>query len=185
MHATRGAEFGPPVEGFGHASLSELVRWDVTGFLVDAQRFDIDPEPFQRLVELVNHSVKILDEVVEARLIHSDLQQHHVFVRRTAPGAVEITGLIDLEFARFSDPGAESVFVTYELEGDPEGSLAAFCQGYECYSPSHDDRIRLAIHALTALGWAATDLHRVGQREKIPEILHAMNERLDREEGFL
>lgn len=185
MHAIRGAEFGPPVEGFGRASLSDLVRWDVTGLLVDAQRFDIDPDPFQRLVELVNHSVKILDEVAEARLIHSDLQQHHVFVRRTSGGAMEIAGLIDLEFARFSDPGAESVFVTYELEGDPEGTLAAFCEGYECYSPSHNDRIRLAIHALTALGWVATDLHRVGEQERIPDVLQAMNERLDREEGFL
>lgn len=185
MHSIRGAEFGPPVEGFGHASLSDLVRWDVTGLLVDAQRFDIDPEPFQRLVELVNHSVKVLDEVEEARLIHSDLQQHHVFVRRNPGGEVAITGLIDLEFARFADPGAESIFVSYELEGDPEGTLAAFCEGYGCYSPSHNDRSRLAIHALTALGWTATDLHRVGEREKIPAVLETMNERLDREEGFL
>lgn len=185
MHAYRGAEFGPPVEGFGHARLSDLVRWDVTGLLVDAQRFEIDPEPFQRLTDLVNHSVKVLDEVEEPRLIHSDLQQHHVFVQRSRAGRMEITGIIDLEFARFSDPGAESVFVSYELEGDPEGTLAAFCEGYACYSPSHDDRSRLAIHALTALGWAATDLHRVGQRERIPEILDDMTGRLDREEGFL
>lgn len=185
MHAVRGAEFGPPVEGFGHARFSDLVRWDVTGLLVDAQRFDIDPDPFQRLTELVNHSAKILDEVEDPRLIHSDLHQHHVFVQRTSMSAMEITGLIDLEFARFSHPGAESVFVTYELEGDPEGSLAAFCEGYECYSPSHNDRVRLAIYALTSLGWTATDLHRVGERERIPEILHTMNERLDREEGFL
>lgn len=185
MHAVRGAEFGPPVEGFGHTRFSDLLRWDVTGLLVDAQRFDIDPEPFQRLTELVNHSVNILDEVGEPRLIHSDLQQHHVFVQRNRVGEMEISGMIDLEFARFSDPGAESVFVTYELDGDPEGTLAAFCEGYQCYSPSHDDRSRLAIYALTSLGWTATDLHRVGRHDEIPLVLAAMTDRLDHEEGFL
>lgn len=185
MHSFRGAEFGPPIEGFGHANFSDLVRWDVTGLLVDARRFDIDSEPFRRLTELVNTSVKLLDEVREPRLIHSDLHQHHVFVSRHEDGAMEITGLIDLEFARFSHPGSESVFVTYELNGVPRDGLAAFCEGYDCYSPSSDDRSRLAIYALISLGWTATDLHRVGERERIPAVLQAMNERLDRAEGFL
>lgn len=185
MHSSHGAEFGPPIEGFGHARLSDLVRWDATGLVVDAQRFDLDPDPFRRLTDLVDHSARLLDEVSDPRLIHSDLHQHHVFVQSTMAGEMEITGLIDLEFARFSDPGAESVFVTYELKGDPEGTLAAFCEGYQCHSLTHDERRRLTIYALISLGWAATDLHRVGQRERIPAILEDMRGRLDQAEGFL
>lgn len=178
LHEVRGAEFGPPVEGLGHECWSDLVRWDVTGLLVDAQRFDIDPEPFQHLVELVNVSVKMLDEVTERRLVHSDLQQHHVFVQRREGGEVEISGLIDLEFARFADPGSESIFVSRALGGMENAAFAAFCEGYGCRPPSHNERERLAVYALTALGWAATDLWRTGQPERIPGVLDVMRERL-------
>lgn len=184
MHGVRGEAFGPPVEGLGHECWSDLIRWDVTGLLVDAQRFGIDPDPFRRLVDLVNHSVHLLDEITEPRLIHSDLHRHHVFVRRRVDGDVEISGLIDLEFARFADTGAESIFVDHELDGGDSAGFAAFCEGYGCHHPSHDERARLAIYALTSLGWAATDLHRTGERHRIDEALQAMAERLDHEEGF-
>lgn len=185
LHQIRGAEFGPPVEGLGHECWSDLVRWDVTGLLVDAHRFEIDPAPFQLLVELVNASVKVLDEVDEPRLVHSDLQQHHVFVRRRDDGEVEISGLIDLEFARFADPGSESIFVRRVLGEVADDAFAAFCEGYACRPPSHNERTRLEIYVLTALGWTATDLYRTGQLEHIPAVLAAMRERLgERETGF-
>jgi Ser/Thr protein kinase RdoA (MazF antagonist) len=185
MHGIIGAEFGPPVEGFGHQSWSDLVRWDVTGLLVDAQRFGLDADPFRRLTELVNHSTRVLDEVTDPRLIHSDLHPHHVFVDRNAAGAWEITGLIDLEYARFADPGSESIFVTRELEGGDDDAFAAFCEGYDCYPPSRHDRFRLDIYALTTLGWIATDLHRIGEPDRIPEILEFMSDRLDDEDRLL
>ena len=178
LHEIRGAEFGPPEEGLGHECWSDLVRWDVTGLLVDAQRFDIDPEPFQLLVELVNASVKILDEVTEPVLVHSDLQQHHVFIRRGEDGEMEISGLIDLEFARFADPGSESIFVSRTLGDVADDAFAAFCEGYGCRTPSHNERSRLEIYVLTALGWTVTDLDRTGQRERIAAVIEAMRKRL-------
>lgn len=182
MHSLSSRQFGPPEEGLGHESWSDMVRWDVTGLLVDAQRFGIDPDPFHRLTELVNQSVKILDEITEPCLIHSDLYTHHVFVRRTDDGGPEISGLIDFEFARFADPYSESVFVNAALEGDDDAEFQAFCEAYGCEQPTQQSRLRMVIYQLTALGWTVTDLHRTGEADGIPEVLGVMTTMLEREE---
>jgi aminoglycoside phosphotransferase (APT) family kinase protein len=182
IHAVRGAEFGPPEEGYGHGRWSELVRWDVTGFQVDAHRFGIESDAFQRLTMLVNGSVDDLDEVTEPRLVHSDLHDRHVFVRRDDRGAPVISGLIDLEFARFADPYSESIFVMQGLsEGDGE-EFAAFCDGYGCEPPARGSEHRSLIYQLTALGWIVMDLHRRGDDERIPEVLERMVVKLDEAE---
>jgi aminoglycoside phosphotransferase (APT) family kinase protein len=182
IHGVAGAEFGPPEEGYGHGRWSELVRWDVTGFQVDAQRFGIDPDPFQRLTMLVNGSVDELDDVTEPRLIHSDLHDRHVFIRRDDGGAPVISGLIDLEFARFADPYSESIIVMQEMgEGSGE-EFVAFCEGYGCEPPTRGAGLRSLIYQLTALGWTVMDLHRLGEDDRIPETLERMVAMLDEAE---
>jgi aminoglycoside phosphotransferase (APT) family kinase protein len=184
LHSLRSQQFGPPEEGFGHESWSDMIRWDVTGLQVDARRFGIDPEPFLRLTSLVNASVPILDEVTEPCLIHSDLYPHHVFVRRDDDGAMTISGLIDFEFARFADPLSESVFVGESLDPTAGEGFDAFCEAYGVESSSANSRVREHIYALIALGWIATDLHRTGQTNRIPEVLDRMNTILSTEEGL-
>jgi Ser/Thr protein kinase RdoA (MazF antagonist) len=182
IHSVRGAEFGPPEEGYGHGRWSELVRWDVTGLQVDAKRFGLDEDPFHRLTALVNGSVEELDHVTEPRLIHSDLHDHHIFVRRGNDDEPVISGLIDMEFARFADPYSESIFVMHETEDDVSEQFASFCQGYGCEPPTRTARRRSLIYQLTALGWNVMDLHRRGQEERLPEALELMVTTLDEAE---
>ncbi|HWV24455.1 MAG TPA: phosphotransferase, partial [Thermomicrobiales bacterium] len=73
IHTSVSETFGPPEAGLGFTTWSDLVRWDVTGLLVDADRFGLDTTPFQRLERIVDRAVPILNRIREARLIHSDL----------------------------------------------------------------------------------------------------------------
>jgi aminoglycoside phosphotransferase (APT) family kinase protein len=185
IHAIVGAEFGPPEEGCGHDSWAGQVRWDVTGLLVDAQRFGVDPDSFERLTALVNESVSVLDRITEPRLIHSDLHPRHVFVGRDSGGGMEVSGLIDLEFARFADPLSESIFVEDGLHPGEDAGFGAFCEAYRCDLPSRDSRLRSYIYQLTALGWTVMDLHRLGQEDRITGILGAMAQVLDEAERMV
>lgn len=185
IHSVVGSEFGPPEDGFGHGTWSDLVRWDVTGFRVDAHRFGIDEDPFRRLTAMVNEAVHILDKVTEPRLIHSDLHPRHLFVRRNEAGDVHISGIIDLEFARFADPYSESIFVMDALAGNSDPGMAAFCEAYGCELPDRSFGLRSVIYQLTALGWVVMDLHRKGQRDAIPEVLARMTALLDRAENAM
>lgn len=185
IHSVEGTEFGPPEDGYGQGAWSDLVRWDVTGFQVDAHRFDIDEDPFRRLTAVVNESVHILDMVTEPRLIHSDLHPRHIFVEQEEVGEVRISGVIDLEFARFADPYSESVFVMDALAGNRDPGMAAFCDGYGCEAPDRASSLRSLIYQLTSLGWVVMDLHRKGQRDAIPDVLARMTGLLDRAENAM
>lgn len=171
IHDVTGREFGPPEAGLGYATLSDLIRWDVTGFSVDALRFGIDAGPFDRLQSLVDDAAPVLNEIEEPRLIHSDLNQRHVFIGRSADGRREIAGLIDLEFARFADPYSESVFVDAVLLPRNDGSDVALCEGYDCAPPTHEDELRRHIYTLVALGWTVMDLVRQDQSQQVPPLL--------------
>lgn len=174
IHATLGEEFGPPVAGLGCATWSDLVRWDVTGFSVDAHRYDLEQEPFEHLQGLVDDAAPVLNQVTEPRLVHSDLNQRHVFIAPGSDGHQHITGLIDFEFARFADPYSESVFIDEALLPSNDGRDVALCEGYECEKPTHDDVLRQHIYILIAIGWTITDLVRRDQPKQVPALLERM-----------
>ena len=179
MHAIVRDEFGPPEAGLGYTTWSDLIRWDVTGFVVDAQRYGIQLAPFNRLQDLVDWAAPILNRVTEARLIHSDLNQRHIFISRDDDDRPRITGLIDFEFARFADPYSESIFVDEALLPSDDGRGDAFCEGYQCNRPTHDDMVCRRIYSMLAVGWIVTDLARKNEHEKIAYMLDRMQALLD------
>lgn len=174
LHSVVGEEFGPPEVGMGHTTWSEMIRWDVTRFLVDSRRYELDTEIFQDLCALVDNAVSVLDQVKEPRLVHSDLGLHHVFLSTTADGRYQISGIIDMEFARFADPYSETVFVEQQLMPSDDGRDVALCEGYECEPPTHDSQLRMQIYELVAMGWTVMDLMRREQSEQVPKVLDAM-----------
>jgi aminoglycoside phosphotransferase (APT) family kinase protein len=171
MHAIVDEEFGPPEAGLGYTTWSDLIRWDVSGFVVDAQRYGIDHEPFDRLQSLVDRMVPVLNQITEARLIHSDLNQRHIFIARDNDGQPRITGLIDFEFARFADPYSESVFVDEALLPSNDGRDVALCEGYGCDRPTHDDLLRKQIYTMIAIGWTVMDMARKSQTKQVPAMI--------------
>ena len=177
VHDLVGDEFGPPEAGYGTATWSDLVRWDVTGFTVDAGRFGFDAAPMEALRAIVDGAVPLLDEVREPRLVHSDLGLNHVFIAPGPDGRHRISGIIDWEYGRFADPLSESVFTGDAGATDDE--LAAFCEGYGCPPATRPAEARLAIYRLVSLGWYVTDLARRGLTEQIPEALARMEAALE------
>lgn len=178
LHAYIGPEFGTPEAGLGHATWSELVRWDATGLLTDAHKYGLPTQPFQDLCDLIDQSAGVLDAIREPRLIHSDLSPRHVMVQRTERGHVEITGLIDLEFARFADAASESVFVEHALSSTSEEHFDLFLESYGAPEPSADDKHRGEIYQLTALGWWVTDAVRLKRVDRAHTALEDMTRRL-------
>lgn len=178
LHSYVGPEFGALEPGSGFRHWSELVRWDVTGLLTDARRYDLPLEPFTGLCELVDRSTRELDEIDTPRLIHSDLGTRHVLVQPGEDGEPVISGLIDLEFARFADAYAESVFVTESLESHPEPGYEQFLDAYGAIRPDRAARLRGVIYQLTALGWWVTDAMRRNSRDEAMEVLDDMRARL-------
>jgi phosphotransferase family enzyme len=176
IHAVEGAEFGPPASWHGIRVWSEMMRWDATGLAVDAERYHLDPEPFQMLCRLIDRAVPVLDRITRPQLIHSDLGLHHVFIARGQDGLHHISGLIDFEFGRFADPLSESVFVAHELHPTVDDDFAAFCAGYGRPPNRHDDDIRCLIYQMVALGWTATDLVRRGHRDEVRTVLGTLGD---------
>lgn len=178
LHSYVGAEFGAPEPGSGFTRWSELVRWDATGLLTDARRYDLPLEPFTDLCELVDRSTRELDEIDTPRLIHSDLGTRHVLVRPDDEGEPVIAGLIDLEFARFADAYAESVFITEAMQVQPDPGYEHFVAAYGAEKPDRPARMRCSIYQLIALGWWASDAMRRNRRHEAMEVLDDMRARL-------
>lgn len=174
MHAVVREDFGPPEEGLGYETWSDLLRWDAAGFAVDASRFGIDVRPFEALQEVIDRAVPVLNRVEEACLVHSDLNERHVFISTGTDDEPRITGLIDLEFARFADRWSESVFIEHSLLPRRDAWRVSLCEGYECDKPTHDDILRWKIYTLIAMGWEATDLARKNQVNNLPALISRM-----------
>ncbi len=182
IHAVEGAEFGPPEVGFGTATWAELLRWDATGFVVDAGRYGFDSGPMDALCALIDRSVPLLEQIERPRLIHSDLTLDHVFVATGRNGRHRISGLIDFEFGRFADPFSESVFVAHALDPATDDAFASFCEGYACPPFTSEDALRLRIYHLVSLGWEITDLVRRRQHDQVPALMSRMQDLLDQAE---
>lgn len=178
LHAYTSQEFGPPEPGYGHARWSELCRWDVTGLLTDAHRYDLPLDPFEQICELVDRSIHQLDEITTPRLIHSDLGARHVMVRFDGNGDPVISGLIDLEFARFADPYSESIFVAQALQPQPDPMFEVFLEAYGAERPDRDARLRSLIYQLVAMAWWITDAARRQRPSEIHEIMDQLRNRL-------
>ena len=178
LHSYTGAEFGPPDPGIGYRRWSELCRWDATGLLTDAHKFGLPISPFQQLCDLVDHHTHELDEVETPRLIHSDLGLRHVMVVLNDDEPV-ITGLIDMEFARFADPYSESIFVAQALESQRDPIFDVFLEAYDAERPDRAARIRSYMYQLVALAWWITDAMRRHRPNEAHEILDRFTHRLE------
>lgn len=176
MHAIAGVEFGPPEEGLGYTAWSDLLRWDAAGLAVDASRYGIDVRPFDALQEVIDRSVDVLDQVTEPRLIHSDLNERHIFIAASDDGDPHITGLIDFEFARFADPYSESVFIEDGLLPSDDGRLAALCAGYDCERATRDSAFRALVYTAIAVGWGITDMARKHDEGNVPRMIARLDD---------
>ncbi len=179
LHAYIGPEFGPMEPGHGFSRWSELIRWDVTGLLTDARRYNLPLEPFTYLCNLVDLRVHELDEITKPRLIHSDLGMRHVLVEFGTDGEPMITGLIDLEFARFADAYSESIFVAKALESQHDPMFDHFLEAYGAVRPDRSGRMRSLIYQLIALAWWVTDAMRRQRKTEANEMLDKMRSRID------
>lgn len=178
LHAYTAPEFGPPDPGIGYSSWSGLCRWDATGLLTDAHKFGLPIEPFTRLCELVDRYTHELDEIETPRLIHSDLGLRHVMVDFDESDEPFITGLIDLEFARFADPYSESIFVAQALQPQRDPKFDVFLEAYGAERPDRDFRIRSYIYQLVAMAWWITDAMRRHRPTEAREIMDKLVQRL-------
>ncbi len=179
LHAYVGTEFGPPEQGTGTRRWSEFVRWDAAGLMLDARRYQLSLTPFATLCDLVDRSVHELDEVSQPRLIHSDLGMRHVMVARDEHGTPRITGLIDMEYARFADAYSESIFVDEALKPQRDPMFDEFLDAYGADRADRSFRLRSLIYQLIAMAWWATDAMRRERPSEARDVLNAMIARLD------
>lgn len=179
LHSYVGTEFGPPEPGHGFSRWSEQIRWDVTGLLTDARRYDLPIDPFNALCEVVDRSTHELDEITIPRQIHSDLGPRHVLVSADANGGPVINGLIDVEFARFADGYSDSVFVSQALETQRNPLFDQFLSAYGAERPDRPARLRSFIYQQVALAWWVTDAMRRQRRSEANEVLDKMRNRMD------
>lgn len=185
LHEYTASEFGAPEPGQGYSRWSEYCRWDATGLLTDAHKFGLPIEPFTRLCELVDQSTYELDEIDTPRLIHSDLGLRHVMVDfGEDDGGPFITGVIDMEFARFADPYSESIFVAQALQSQRDPMFDVFLDAYGAERPDRDARLRGLIYQLVAMAWWITDAMRRQRPTEAHEILDRFVHRLDADKRF-
>jgi len=178
LNAVTGAWFGPPAWGERHDTWSGLLRADATSLLDDADRFGYDPAPFARLSSAIQDFEPLLSQVPRPALIHSDLARGHIFVERAATGWT-LTGVIDLEFARYADPRSEHLIVGFAYGNSPPEMESSFRAGFGDIPV--DPRLRQLYVALD-LAWFAPLLAMQG--EPVDDLLARLStalELLDRE----
>jgi hypothetical protein len=156
LHDVRGSRFGFPACGPRFDRWSELVAWDAAGLAHDAGRFGLPVDPFARLVRQAGRIPALLDTDVVPSLIHSDLWMPHIFVARDANGGHRLSGVIDLEFARFADSLAEHLPPSFDWGNVPGDMRSAFTAGYGPLTSRLGDGIRTRVYVAVGLGWAAT-----------------------------
>lgn len=159
IHGVEGHAFGPLPPGSSFPRWSDLLLSDASGIAADFARFGLPDTLARALRGVVASDAPLLDAAGPPRLIHSDLDQRHVFITRGPDGQPVIAGIIDHEFGRFADPLSESLLLT--LPDRPDA--APF---FETYGPLPNDpashRRRLIYQAI-ALGWTAGDQAHQGQ----------------------
>jgi aminoglycoside phosphotransferase (APT) family kinase protein len=128
MHRITGDAFGYPLRG----SRSWLPTWRasflamVDDILDDAVRLDSRlPMPPERISELIRRNADVLDDVDRPALVHFDLWDGNIFVKRHETLGWRVTGLIDGERALYGDPISELVSLGLFRELD-EATLAPF-----------------------------------------------------------
>lgn len=146
--------------------------------------YELPIEPFRKICELVDRSTHELDEITQPRLIHSDLGLRHVLVDRDASGEYQITGIIDLEFARFADAYSESIFVAQALMPQRDPMFEVFLESYGAEKPDRDARLRSLIYQMIAMAWWVTDAMRRHRPREAQELLDVINKRLGESRQF-
>jgi aminoglycoside phosphotransferase (APT) family kinase protein len=155
IHSIAGGPFGPSWNNERFESWPGLVLSDCQGFLQDAFDMNLNEEPFDDLMDVVQDNRDELD-LVRGALIHSDLSMHHVFVEPKAK-RWKISGLIDFEFARIADPVSEGLVLDMLQRSDADAK--AFFDGYGWDLETTDVRIEVARRLQAA--WDITDKARL------------------------
>lgn len=172
IHATRVEhdQFGPVSHGMQFQYWIDLVRADVDGLIGDAADHEALHLALIRLRGLVETHAGRLAEVRQPTLIHSDLSLHHVFLADAGSGGYRVTGLIDLEFARFADASCEKLFTAMLWLGEQQPLTLGVVN--ECLAMFGDagDRTRATIYAAIALGWNATLKDCLGDRPEAARL---------------
>lgn len=158
MHDHTSTTFGPLGED-GHERWTGLLASDAAGLLDDARRYNLPIAPFEHLARLIGDHTATLDDVGPPVLIHSDLLPPHIFVTDDDDGALHLSGVIDLEFARYADRASEHLLPSFGLGYVPEAMAGAFFAGYGADGriencPGH--AFRRALYLALDFGWNAS-----------------------------
>jgi len=155
IHAISGESFGPPAWSPPFPTWPDLLDRDLEGLAADAARYHLDLTPFTEFRQVIDTHRGELSRV-PARLIHSDLTFDHLFVTERN-GQWQVSGIIDLEFARFADIVSESVLLDCLARHDAMSD--AFFSGYGDRPDVSELRQTVAgtLHTL----WGITDAARL------------------------
>lgn len=107
------------LDGFGridatgrgrHATWSDyLLRDALADLLAAAKRVEFDPKEVAEAHELLQTHRPLWDGLAP-RLLHGDLDPHHIMVSRTRAGDHRVSGFIDFEFPESGDPAADFAY---------------------------------------------------------------------------
>lgn len=152
IHDVRGSFFGPPSNGQEFSNWNDLLAYDCAGFLRDAEFVAGLEAEVESLLDIMNP----VFDIVEPVLIHSDLNLEHLFLEPGDAGW-QVSGLIDLEFARFADPLSEGFLHSMMIASESTQTIA-FREGY---GDIELDPMRLEIAARLGRCWDLTDRTRL------------------------
>ncbi|MEV0271867.1 aminoglycoside phosphotransferase family protein [Hamadaea sp. NPDC050747] len=145
LHRVRGELFGYPRRDgrTRSASWRESFLAIIADILADAEEFGRDlTRPVSEVRALFDRHAAALDVVTEPALVHFDLWDGNIFVRRE-PGGWAVEGIIDGERALYADPILELVsLITF---CGPE-EAAAVVDGYLGRPLTDEEQLRLCLY---------------------------------------
>lgn len=158
VHEVRGPRFGP-VAAPHFSTWSQTIEFQLTKLLIELDQAGLPSTDLRRVLDHLHARRRVLDAVVEPRLVHNDLWTLNVLVDEDDE-TPRITGTFDFDGAFWGDPLADWPLEQARLRAGTPAD--AFWQGYGPVDLDLDGQRRELFYRARLLAGSRLDIHRRG-----------------------
>lgn len=172
IHKTRGDRFGR-VAGPQYPTWSEAVLCSLEDAAADLQDAGLDAGDVRAVLAIASGNGRILDEIVQPRLLHGDLWVPNVML---APGAPTPTlvGVFDHDRALWGDPAAD--WTVFMVSRRPGTERDGFWETYGSLPDTPSAKWRGLVYRAWHIAAIRLEYHRLGRHTMIPGSYEEMRD---------
>jgi aminoglycoside phosphotransferase (APT) family kinase protein len=164
IHAVQGDHFGSSALDAHFSSWSlNITNW-LTNTIHDLEELRLDAADIKNLLAIAQANSKLLDEIIQPRLLHGDLWTVNILVKHADDGP-SITAVLDSDGISWGDPLADwTIFLLHRYAGT---EADAFWETYGQAEKSLGVQFRALMYQGGHIGGARLEHHRLHHSETV------------------